>query len=156
MTTQALTTEQNETIDGLIQSILDECNASAVAVCGLDGNILAEKSGVASVADFSLANIVALAIGSFSTTKELAHLIGESSFKSVFQKGKKTGILIYELNDEFIIIMLFGEKTTEGLARLYLKSIAPKIEAVLDDAEGQTAGTAGAGAAFEIKKKENA
>ena len=156
MPIQALTIEQNKAIDEIIDSILTECSASAVAVCGLDGNILTEKTGVSSVMDFSLTNVAALAIGSFATTKELANLIGETSFKSVFQRGKKSGILIYELNDEFIIILLFGEKTTEGLARLYLKKVSPKITAILADADGQTAGSTGEQSAFEVERKDDA
>jgi predicted regulator of Ras-like GTPase activity (Roadblock/LC7/MglB family) len=155
MATQALNAQQSDAVDEVMKTLLDECKASAVAVCCLDGNILAEMTGVSSVQGFSLTNIAALAIGSFATTKELANLIGESSFKSVFQKGKKSGILIHELNDEFIIVLLFGENTTEGLARLYLKKICPQIESILAGAEGQTAGSIGA-ESFEVEKKADA
>lgn len=156
MSIQALTPEQNDDMDHILQSILDECKASAIAVCGLDGNILSERTGVSSVKGFSLTNIAALAIGSFAATKALANVIGESSFKSVFQKGRKSGILIYELNDDFLILMLFGEKTTEGLARLYLKKITPKLETLLDDAEGQTTSASGLKDGFEVKSKSDA
>lgn len=153
MTIQALSEEQCDAMDQIIGVVLDECQANAIAVCGLDGTILSEKSSVSSVQGFSLSNIAALAIGSFAATRELANIVGETRFKSVFQKGQKTGILIYALGDNYLVMLLFGENTPEGLARLCLKKISPKLESLLDDAEGQSAESAGVEGGFEVERK---
>ena len=149
MSTAALSQQQSESLGRILSGLNKECEANAVVVADIGGNILAQDTHLE---ERVIETVAALAGGSFSATRELAHVIGEPGFKAIFHRGRKSGILIQALRGDFLILVLFGENSIEGLVRLCLKKVTPQIETILDETEGQTAESAGATEAFEVQE----
>lgn len=63
--------------------------------------------------------IAALAAGSFAATKELAKRIGEIEFNAVYHQGNGSHIFMNSVDDDTIMITVFGIQTTVGLVRFY-------------------------------------
>lgn len=150
MTAAAISEQQSKALGAILRKFADECEAVAVAVCDVGGNILAQETRGEKLA---IANAAALAAGSFAATRELAALIEEPGFKSIFHRGRKSGVLIQAIGEEYLMLVILGPESIEGLVRLFLKNVGGQIETILSEASRQGAGTAGAGAPFEVKAK---
>ena len=151
MSIQALSREQEASATQILQMLLTECEAVALAICDTGGTVLARASAQP---DLPIENAAALAAGSFAATRELAGLIGEASFSSIFHRGKNSGILITSLGGEFILLVVFGRNTTEGLVRLYLQKIGKRLQTILAGTKHQTVQSAEAAIAFNVQEKE--
>ena len=149
MSIVALSKERGDALGRLLAALADECEAQAVVVCDTGGNILAQESHISAE---KVETVAALAAGSFAATKELATVIGEPGFKAIFHRGQKSGILIQALGNAFMILILFGETTIEGLVRLCVKRVGPQLESLLTDEDGNAAIEAGTLEPFEVKE----
>jgi predicted regulator of Ras-like GTPase activity (Roadblock/LC7/MglB family) len=140
---------QSQLLGGILKNISEECDADAVAVCDVGGNVIAQD---VRVPNKSFTNAAALAAGSFAATRELAGIIGEPGFRSIFHKGRKSGVLIQSLGGDFLILVVLGEKSVEGMVRLFLRKVSRQIGSILATADGQSLEDAGVTEQFEIEE----
>src|SRR5213075_2271890 len=75
--------------------------------------------------------IAALAAGSFAATKELARRIGEVEFNALYHQGNGNHIFMSSVDEDTIMITVFGRRTTVGLVRFYSASAAQSVSALL-------------------------
>src|SRR4051794_9299945 len=85
LTSLVLTEDGLKRVDGLLNRLQQETNAKYI--------LLVEKSGqtIASCGDnnpYAMA-LSALIAGAFASTREIARLLGEPAFKTMFQQGSK-------------------------------------------------------------------
>ena len=80
------------------------------------GNVISQF-GDMTVMDVTI--IAALAAGSFAATKELARRIGEVEFNALYHQGNGNHIFMNSVDDDTIMITVFGRRTTVGLVRFY-------------------------------------
>jgi predicted regulator of Ras-like GTPase activity (Roadblock/LC7/MglB family) len=73
----------------------------------------------------------ALAAGSFAATRELARRIGEVEFNALYHQGNGNHMFMNSVDDETIMITVFGTQTTVGLVRFYSASSAQSVADVL-------------------------
>ena len=150
MTANALSEEQSKTLGRILRDVIDKCDAEAVAVCDIGGYVLGEDTRDKNE---SIANAAALAAGSFAATNELAQLIGEPGFKSISHRGRKSGIVISSLCEGYLILVILGQKSVEGLVRLFLKKVTPQLASLIAETTGQSAEDAGHAAEFEVEER---
>ena len=75
--------------------------------------------------------IAALAAGSFAATKELARRIGEVEFNALYHQGNGSHIFMNSVDDDTIMITVFGPRTTVGLVRFYSAATALAVSELL-------------------------
>ena len=75
--------------------------------------------------------IAALAAGSFAATKELARRIGEVEFNALYHQGNGSHIFMNSVDDDTIMITVFGGRTTVGLVRFYSAATAQAVSKLL-------------------------
>ena len=83
--------------------------------------------------------IAALAAGSFAATKELARRIGEIEFNALYHQGNGNHIFMNSVDDDTIMITVFGKRTTVGLVRFYSSGAAQKVADLLKSLQGNDA-----------------
>ncbi|TFH13652.1 MAG: hypothetical protein E4H02_11435 [Lentisphaerales bacterium] len=149
MTASALSEQQGDAIRKVLVVLARECEARAIAICDIGGNTIAQHS---ESDDLPIETASALASGAFAATRELADTIGEPGFRSICHRGQNSGILIRALGSDFLIMVILGKTSIEGLVRLHVKKTARQLESILAETVGQTAQEAGAGK-FEIEEK---
>ena len=137
----ALSEEQGKLLNSALEDLLVESEAQALFISDYGGNIIAH---VAVGEDNFMETVAALAAGSFSATRELAGLIGEKSFHSVWHKGDESSIYIQCVANDFLVLAIVGKNVTQGLAKLYIDKSRKQIEPILLDTSGQSASEAGA------------
>ncbi|HEY9843799.1 MAG: roadblock/LC7 domain-containing protein [Candidatus Sericytochromatia bacterium] len=118
-----ITPEGIQRITALLNELQSETNAKSI--------LLVEKSGqhLAMVGEESphVMALAALVVGAFSSTREIARLLGEAEFKTMFQQGSKLNIFISSLESQDLITVIFDERTTLGMIKLKTQQMTTKI-----------------------------
>jgi len=93
----------------------------------------------------SLESISALIAGSFAATREMARLLGESQFNTLFHQGQRDSIQVSLVGETALFATVFDGRTNLGLVRYYATETAQRLEAMLTEmmARGPTAPAAG-------------
>ena len=68
--------------------------------------------------------------GSFASTAEIARLVGELEFSVLFHQGKKDHIHMNLVGERTILAVVFDDRTTIGMVRLYAREAAEELERV--------------------------
>jgi len=123
-----LTIEDVANLDGVLGNFLAKAEADLTVVIDRGGNVISQF-GDMNVMDVTI--IAALAAGSFAATKELARRIGEVEFNALYHQGNGNHIFMNSVDDDTIMITVFGRRTTVGLVRFYSASTAQGVSAIL-------------------------
>ncbi|MFL6583105.1 MAG: roadblock/LC7 domain-containing protein [Chthoniobacterales bacterium] len=123
-----MTIEDVANLDGILGDFLTKAEAELTVVIDRGGNVISQFGDV-SVMDVTI--IAALAAGSFAATKELAKRIGEIEFNALYHQGNGNHIFMNSVDDDTIMITVFGKKTTVGLVRFYSNSTAQAVAQLL-------------------------
>jgi predicted regulator of Ras-like GTPase activity (Roadblock/LC7/MglB family) len=148
MDSRVITEQQSEALRYVLSGILVRAETDSVFVCDKGGNIIDRVSLDENETDVTIA---ALASGSFAATGELAKLIGEVTFRSIVHKGDRKSIYMQNLGPNFLILVLFGNKTTVGLVKLCIEKAAKGLEALLNKMNEQTVQSSGENVSFAMR-----
>ena len=124
----ALTIENVASLDGILADFLKKADAELTVVIDRGGNVMSQY-GDHSVMDVTI--IAALAAGSFAATRELARRIGEVEFNALYHQGNGSHIFMNSVDDDTIMITVFGGRTTVGLVRFYSVVAAQAVAELL-------------------------
>jgi predicted regulator of Ras-like GTPase activity (Roadblock/LC7/MglB family) len=124
-----LSVEDVAQIDAALSEYLEKSEAELAVVLDRGGNIVSQQGELDSS---NLAIVAALAAGSFAATKELAARIGEPEFNALYHQGKGSHVFMNAVDENNILLTVFGEKTTVGLIRFYSVSCARKLQQILE------------------------
>jgi predicted regulator of Ras-like GTPase activity (Roadblock/LC7/MglB family) len=129
-----LTIEAAESLLETLQDFLDTSEASFTLIIERGGAILGQHGDIPPSIDPTI--VAALAAGSFAATRELALRVGEAEFSALHQQGKESQIFMSAVNEDAVLVTVFGSKTTLGLVRFYSVRAVKRIAAILDQARG--------------------
>jgi len=115
-------------IKEVLKKLLRESEAKCSVLVDKDGHLIAKQGFTHSLDTTSLAALLA---GSFASTKEMAKLLGESEFSVLFHEGKRDNILVSLVGERSILGVVFDDRTTIGMVRLYVKEAEGELEEVL-------------------------
>lgn len=124
-----LTIQDVATLDGILGEFLQKAEAELTVVIDRGGNVISQFGNM-DVMDVTI--IAALAAGSFAATKELAKRIGEIEFNALYHQGNGNHIFMNSVDDDTIMITVFGKKTTVGIVRFYSSACAQSVGKVLN------------------------
>src|SRR5260370_7441367 len=111
-----LTIEDVAAVDGVLGDVLKKTESDLTVVIDRGGNAISQ-CGDMHVMDVTV--IAALAAGSFAATRELARRIGEVEFNALYHQGNGNHIFMNSVDDETIMITVFGSPPTAGLVPFY-------------------------------------
>ena len=120
--------EEIARIDSLLNKMLKGSEAKCALLVDKDGHLITRQGFTHSLDTTALAALLA---GSFATTKEIARLVGEPEFSVLFHQGKKDHIHMSIVGERSILVVIFDDRTTIGMVRLYAKETALELAKVL-------------------------
>src|SRR3982750_4820937 len=123
-----LTIQDVATLDGVLGDFLKKAEAELTVVIDRGGNVISQF-GDMSAMDVTI--IAALAAGSFAATRELARRIGEVDFNALYHQGNGSHMFMNSVDDDTIMITVFGPRTTVGLVRFYAAAAAQNVAGIL-------------------------
>ena len=127
-----LTIESAEKLLKALEDFLDKSEASFALIIERGGSILSQYGKIPDTTDPTI--LSALAAGSFAATREVALRVGETEFSALHQQGRQSHVLMSAINDDAMLMTVFGPKTTLGLVRFYSVGAVKQIAAVLHQA----------------------
>ncbi|MEE9441204.1 MAG: roadblock/LC7 domain-containing protein [candidate division Zixibacteria bacterium] len=119
--------EEIERIDSLLTKLLKGAEAKCALLVDKDGHLITRQGFTHSLDTTALAALLA---GSFASTKEIARLVGESEFSVLFHQGKKDHIHMSIVGERSIMVVIFDDRTTIGMVRLYSKEASEELAKV--------------------------
>jgi len=131
-----LTIEAAESLLAVLEDFLESSEATFALIIERGGAILGQHGEILPSIDPTI--VAALAAGSFAATKELAHRIGESEFSALHQQGKQHQIFMAAVNEDSILVTVFGARTTLGLVRFYSVRAVKRIASILEHAQHES------------------
>lgn len=108
--------EQLEKIDQIIIAKLIDLGVDCAIIIDMAGNIITAKDNGES--KYDVYSFAALAAGNFATVDAMAKLVGEQEFSLLFHKGQDSNIHFSKIDDELLLISMFGREISLGFLRL--------------------------------------
>ena len=130
----ALTIEDVASLDAILGDFLKKADAELAVVIDRGGNVISQFGDVAVL---DVTTIAALAAGSFAATRELARRIGEVEFNALYHQGNGSHIFMNSVDDDTIMITVFGGRTTVGLVRFYSRATSQAVAELLQSLNGE-------------------
>ena len=139
--------EQISQINAALLRMIKKAEAKCALLVDKDGHLITRQGFTHSL---DITALAALLAGAFASTKEIARLVGEPEFSVLFHQGKKDHIHMNIVGDRSILVVIFDDRTTIGMVRLYAKDAAAELTRIFDKIKenSQAAGagsTSGAG-----------
>lgn len=120
--------EQLDQIEHILQDDLVESGVHSVLLIDMAGNIIAK--GDNGNCEHDVYSLAALASANFAAVDTMAKIVGEDEFSLLFHKGEKESIHFSKVQNDFLLISIFGKKVSLGLLRLKVAEAVEKIKDV--------------------------
>jgi predicted regulator of Ras-like GTPase activity (Roadblock/LC7/MglB family) len=114
----SFTEEDFGAITAILQRFLYDSNARCALLVDRTGQLVAT---VGEQPTFDPTAFATLTAADFSANDQLARLIGESDFSTLFHQGEKESMYLADVARRVILVVLFDNRTTLGLVRLKMK-----------------------------------
>ena len=118
-----------EELSRALHDLLKHAEGKCALLVDQDGRCLVKAGGTKS---FDADALSALIAGSFASTRALAQIVGESEFSVLFHQGEKDHIHNLLVDNNTILAVIFDDRTTVGMVRLYSKEAATRAKEILD------------------------
>ncbi len=136
LTQNALNEPDYQRIRSVLQGIQQELDSELVLLIDRTGQQVACEG---KATDLDLTSICSLAAASLAATDGLAQTVGEKEFSALFQQGRHRSIHISSLDNQFCLVLLFGERVSPGLVRWKVKRASGSLTKVFQERKRQAA-----------------
>lgn len=117
-TSWTLTPEDELALRRGMERLLQECGAHCALLVDRGGQLLTQAGERPA---FDATTFATLTAADFSANDQLARLLGENEFASLFHQGDRESMLVSDIGRRAILVVLFDARTTLGLVRLRLR-----------------------------------
>jgi predicted regulator of Ras-like GTPase activity (Roadblock/LC7/MglB family) len=152
----SFTEDDFSAINQSLQRFLYDSNARCALLVDRTGQLV---TTVGESPAFDPTAFATLTAADFSANDQLARLIGERDFNTLFHQGERESMYLADVARRVILVILFDNRTTLGLVRLKTKLVVDDLAKLFEQVftRGTAAGAAGtpnvlAGAEDEIDR----
>ncbi len=117
-----------------LSTLLKESNARCALLVDRAGQLLASSG---EQLQFDSTAFASLTAADFSANDQLAKMIGEPEFASLFHQGEKESMYLADVARRVILVVLFDQRTTVGLVRLRVKQTVSDLGKLFDEMFGR-------------------
>jgi predicted regulator of Ras-like GTPase activity (Roadblock/LC7/MglB family) len=120
----SFTSEDQSAIHQVLQRFLTDSQSKCAMVVDRSGQLV---TTVGDQPRFDAQAFASLTAADFSANDQLARLIGETDFNTLFHQGERESMLLADVARRVILVVLFDNKTTLGLVKLKLKATVEQL-----------------------------
>ena len=121
--------KQFENIEAILSEELIELGVRCVLLIDLAGNIIVNLDD--GDLEHDIYSLAALAAGNFGAVSAMAKIVGEEDFSLLFHKGESESIHFSKIDDELLLVTIFGKDVSLGFLRLKVTEATRKIKEIL-------------------------
>ncbi len=122
--------EDFKVITEMMTGLQRETNVRSLLLVDRTGQIVAN---VGEAPQFDTQAFASLTAADFSANDQLAKMIGEKEFGSLFHQGERESMYLADVARRVILVALFDNRTTLGLVRLKVKGAVEDLTKVFED-----------------------
>ena len=115
-------------ITSVLKELLKNSNSQSVLLIDKTGQMIAS---VGLEPDFDLMSFASLCAADFEANSQLARLIGETDFSTLYHQGADESMYLARIASNIILVVLFNKRTTLGLVRLRVKKAVEGLDTIL-------------------------
>jgi predicted regulator of Ras-like GTPase activity (Roadblock/LC7/MglB family) len=123
-------TRDVQRIEGELDGFLELSGARSAFLIDKEGHMVTRRG---ETVKNSLEAISALIAGSFAATREMARLLGEAQFSTLFHQGQRDSIQVTLVGERALFATVFDGRTNLGLVRYYATETAGKLGEILNE-----------------------
>lgn len=138
----ALQAQDLEALGSVMETFLAESKARCALLVDRTGHSITAAGEMAALDQTAFAS---LAAADFAASDQLARLLGEQEFASLYHAGESHSMYLADVGGQAILAALFDGGTTLGLVRLRSKGVIPRLSMVLAEASKRPAEPQGLG-----------
>jgi len=124
--------EDIDRINQVLDRLLELSEARCALLVDKEGHLITKRGQMTQGLDDE--SLSALVAGSFAATKAMARLLGEEEFSVLFHQGVKDSIQLTLVADRALLAIIFDDRTTIGMVRLYANETSSKVAELLAEA----------------------
>lgn len=114
-------------LDGELDSFLELSGAKCALLIDCEGHLVTRRGEAAASSVDSLSALIA---GSFAATRQMAQLLGEEHFNTLFHQGQRESIQISLVGNRTLLSIVWDERTNLGLVRFYTQETSKRLEVI--------------------------
>ena len=111
-------------INEKLNQILKSTNCLSVMLIDKAGQLITTAGDISQLDTTSFSSLCA---ADFAATSQLAMLVGEKEFSTLFHQGEKQNIYIASIEDRVMLAVVFDQRTTLGLVRVRVKQVVLEL-----------------------------
>ena len=116
--------------DELLTKFIAESQVQCALLCDRTGRLLTAKGDTAGMDRVTFASLVA---GDFGASDQLATLLGETQFTSLYHHGRDHSMFLADLAGAAILAAIFDNRTTLGMVRIKTRTIVPRFVLLFEE-----------------------
>lgn len=124
-------------LEGELDGFLELSGARSALLIDREGHLVTKRG---EVQQNSLDSISALVAGSFAATREMARLLGEEEFSTLYHQGQRDSIQVSLVGDRALFAVVFDERTNLGMVRYYATETTRRLDVVLGEVANRAEG----------------
>ncbi|MEW6684573.1 MAG: roadblock/LC7 domain-containing protein [Candidatus Edwardsbacteria bacterium] len=136
-------------ISELLNQLLRNTNSNCVLLIDKAGQLITSAGDTTKLDTTSFASLSA---ADFAATSQLASLVGEKEFSTLFHQGERENIYVASIEARVMLAVIFDQRTTLGLVRVRVKKTVEDLGKLFNNIfaklEGQAKPEAKLGAEF--------
>jgi predicted regulator of Ras-like GTPase activity (Roadblock/LC7/MglB family) len=126
----SLTESDAQQLTSLLDTFVGETHAHCALLCDRSGRLLTKSGDTNSMDNITFASLVA---GDFAASDQLARLLGEDEFSSLYHAGNGRSMYLADVSGYGILAAIFDGHTTLGMIRLKSRTAVPRLAALFDE-----------------------
>lgn len=134
--------EDSVRIRGVLVDFLRDASARTALLVDRAGQMLVT---VGEPPTFDPTAFASLTAADFSANDQLARLLGEPEFGTLFHQGEKESLYLADIARRVILVVLFDNRTTLGLVKLRLRGAVGDLTTIFTEMFARESGTASTG-----------
>ncbi len=127
----SFTAQDQDRLHRLLETYRAQSRARYVTLVDRGGQLLAAVGDGSGVDDTAFAS---LAAADFAASDQLAQLLGEKEFTSLWHQGDREGMFLHGVGGTAILAVLFDFHSTLGLLRLRSRQTVPHLLEMMQEA----------------------
>jgi len=139
-TSWAFGEEDSVQIHGVLTGFLRDASARTALLVDRAGQMLIT---VGEPPTFDPTAFASLTAADFSANDQLARLLGEGEFGTLFHQGERESLYLADIARRVILVVLFDNRTTLGLVKLRMRHAVSELTAIFTEIFSRETGTSG-------------
>jgi predicted regulator of Ras-like GTPase activity (Roadblock/LC7/MglB family) len=123
--------QEHQRLDDLLVAYLREASVRTAMLLDRAGRLITQAGEQAA---FDVTTFASLAAADFAAGDQLAVLLGEREFASLYHHGEQQSMYLADIGGHAILAALFDSRTTLGLVRVMSRKYVPQLGSVFEDA----------------------